>query len=40
MMKSFIKSAICFPYRDINGQKYKDGQTGTNEAPFAFKSCK
>ena len=32
MMKSFMKSAICFPFGYINGQKYEDGQTGTNPA--------
>ena len=40
MMRSFVKSAICFPFRYINGQKYEDGQTGTNKAPFALQSFK
>ena len=40
MMKSFMKSAICFSFVYINGQKYEDGQTGTNKAPFALQSFK
>ena len=40
MMKSFIKSAICFPFGHINGQKYEDGQTGANKAPFTLQSFK
>ena len=40
MMRSFVKSAICFPFRYINGQKYEDGQTGTNKAPFALQNFK
>ena len=40
MIKSFMKSAICFPFGYINGQKYEDGQTGTSKAPFASKSFK
>ena len=40
MMKSFMTLAICFPFGYINGQKYEDGQTGTNEAPFALQSFK
>ena len=40
MMKYFVKSAICFPFGYINGQKYEDGQTGTNKAPFALQSFK
>ena len=31
----FFKSAICFQFGYINGQKYEDGQTGTNKVPFA-----
>ena len=31
MMKTFMKSAICVSFGYINGQKYEDGQTGTNE---------
>ena len=27
-----MKSAICFPFGYINGQKYEDGQTGNNKA--------
>ena len=38
MMKSFTKSATCFPFGYINGEKYEDGQTGTNKAPFALHS--
>ena len=40
MMKSFMRLAICFPFGYINGQKYEDGQTGTNKAPFALQSFK
>ena len=40
MMKFFIKSGICFLFGYINGQKYEDGQTGTNKAPFASQSFK
>ena len=40
MMKSFIKSVICFPVGYITDQKYVDGQTGTNKAPFALQSFK
>ena len=39
-MKSFITSTICFPVGYINDQKYVDGQTGTNKAPFALQSFK
>ena len=39
-MKSFMKSAICFPFGLINGHKYEDGQTGTNKVPFALQSFK
>ena len=39
-MKPFMKSVICFPFGFINGQKYEDGQTGTNEVPFALQSFK
>ena len=35
-MKSFMKSAICFPFGYINDQKYEDGQNGTNKVPFDF----
>ena len=42
MMKSFMKSAIYFPFGYINGQKKKmeDGQIRTNKAPFALQSFK
>ena len=40
MMKSVMTLAICFPFGYINGQKYEDGQTGTNKAPFALQSFK
>ena len=40
MMKSFMKSAICLPFGYIKSQKYEDGQTGTNKAPFALQSFK
>ena len=40
MIKSFMKSAICFPFGYINGQKCEDSQTGTNKAPFALQSFK
>ena len=40
MIKSFMKSAIYFPFGYINGQKYEDGQTGTNKAPFGLQSFK
>ena len=40
MIKSFLKSAICFPFGYIDGQKYEDGKTGTNKAPFALQSFK
>ena len=30
-MKTFMKWAICVSCGYINGQKYEDGQTGTNE---------
>ena len=40
MMKSFMKSAIGFPFGFISGQKYEDGQTGTNKVPFALQSFK
>ena len=41
-MKSFMKSAIYFPFGYINGQKKKmeDGQIRTNKAPFALQSFK
>ena len=39
-MKSFMKSAICFPFGYINGQKYEDGQAGTKNVPFALQSFK
>ena len=37
-MKSFIKSAICFPFGYIIGQKYEDGQTF--KASFVLQSFK
>ena len=40
MIKSFMKSAICFPFGYINGQKYEDGWNGTNKVPFALQSFK
>ena len=40
MIKSFMKLAICFPFDYINGQKYEDGKTGTNKAPFTLQSFK
>ena len=40
MIKSFLKSAICFPFGYIDGQKYEDDKTGTNKAPFAMQSFK
>ena len=40
MMKSLMKSATCFPFGCIKGQKYEDDQTGTNNAPFVLKSFK
>ena len=40
MIKSFMKSAICFLFGYIDGQKYEDSKTGTNEAPFALQSFK
>ena len=40
MMKSFMKSTICFSFGYFNGQKYEDGQTSTNKAPFALQSFK
>ena len=36
MMKSFMKLAICFPFRYINCQKYEDDQIGTNKVLFAL----
>ena len=39
-MKSFMKSAIRFPFEYINGQKFEDGQTDTNKVPFALQSFK
>ena len=33
LMENFIFCAAPFGY--INGQKYEDGQTGTNKVPFA-----
>ena len=39
-MKSFIKSAICSPLGYINGQKYENGQTGTDNTPFTLQSFK
>ena len=39
-MMIFMKSAVCFPFGYINGQKYADGQTGTNKAPFALQNFK
>ena len=30
-MKTFMKWAICVSFGYINGQKYEDGQTSTNE---------
>ena len=38
MMKTFMKWAICVSFGYINGQKYEDGQTGTNKVPFSQKS--
>ena len=35
-----MKSAICFPFGYVNCQKYEDGQTGNNKAPFALQSFK
>ena len=39
-MKSFMKSAVWLPFGYINGQKYEDGQIGTNKVPFALQSFK
>ena len=40
MMKTFMKSAICVSFGYIYGEKYEDGQTGTNKVHFAQKSFK
>ena len=40
MMKSFMKSAICFSFGCINCQKYEDSHTGTCKVPFALQSYK
>ena len=35
-MKSFLNFAKTFPSGYISGQRYADGQTGTNNSPFAL----
>ena len=40
MVKTFMKQTICVPFGYIYGEKYEDGQTGTNKVLFAQKSFK